>query len=408
MKKFSLASFLLLLAASGAASAPNPSYSTRLAKALRVASAAREMGRPLDCPIVLTDGDVIVAPNQPPVAHQSTVGIVNALCEVTLDIVGCGFAPTSVAINCDTNGDGVPELTIPLKNVTRINNLLIQATLARITPQLPGTAFPLACCGGSATITFSRTVSEGDDNIFGPFTQSQTCPIELGLRAPVVVSASPSSFACGVAQDLLIPGACFLQAGGVPNVTSVFAVERGNPANTVHATTFTIINGNLIDALFNFGGSSAGKTFLIFVSGPNGTSRNMSVLPEKAPSTCPTGNEQGVQITVTCAASATPAPGEGTTPPESAAVIGGCRLDRSETGTYSLVLTTSGVRDGSVVTIGGFRAKKTRFRDSVAGNLFTTIVLKGKVCRGLPGAVVVTSPTGTASVPFQCDASCVQ
>src|SRR5205085_8170595 len=95
---------------------------------------------------------------------------------------------------------------------------------------------------------------------------------------------------------------CFLLGDGKSNVTSVFAVERGNPANVIQSRAFVIVNTNVIDALFDFGAANAGKTFLIYAAGPNGTSRNLTALPEGTPTPCPLGNEQGVQVTVTCKA----------------------------------------------------------------------------------------------------------
>src|SRR5262245_24658862 len=176
------------------------------------------------CPFIFPAGAVLVAPNQPAVADRSTVGIINALCDVTLDFVGCGFTPSRIAINCDTNADGVNDLAIPLTNITIVNRLLLQATIPSLATT-PGTAFPLSCCGGPATITMSRTVTGGDNNVFGDFTQTITCPIDLGFRAPVVISASPSGGNCAIGQNLVIVGSCFLQANGTPNVTSVFAVD---------------------------------------------------------------------------------------------------------------------------------------------------------------------------------------
>jgi hypothetical protein len=62
-----------------------------------------------------------------------------------------------------------------------------------------------------------------------------------------------------------------------------------------------ILNPNLIDAFFDFGAlGSAGRRFAIFVSGPNGTSRNLFALPAGAPPGCVLGNEQGLQVTFTC------------------------------------------------------------------------------------------------------------
>ncbi|MEK6408965.1 MAG: hypothetical protein AABN34_18740 [Acidobacteriota bacterium] len=358
------------------------------------------------CPIILSDGPVVVAPNQPAVEEQSTVGIINALCDVTLDFVGCGFMPTSITLGCDSNGDGVPDLSIALKNITSINRLLVQATIPTLATT-PGTAFPLACCGGKTTITLTRTVGAGDDNVFGPFTQTLTCSIDLGLRAPVVISATPSEGDCAIGQNLLIPGSCFLLADGKPNVTSVFAVEAANPDNVIQASSIHILTSNLVDAFFQLGPSSAGKTFLIFASGPNGTSRNLTSLPAGAHPGCPLGNEQGITVTFTCKSSAAGDPGESPSP-SSTSVIGGCRVDRDAAGTFSLSIFGKGFRDGSRVTVGGVKPKKLKFKgfDPADGG-FTQMVVKGKFCDGLPGAIVITNPDGTSSAPMVCAERCL-
>jgi hypothetical protein len=386
---------------------------------------------------VVPDTPIAVAPNQPEVGSDAaasrrdaagnpmatpTSGIINALCAVSLDIVGTGFFPnettiicqgfnsetgvplqrpgktvaTTVALACDTNGDGTPDFAFPLDQVTPVNRNLIQARLPVLGPQLPGTAFPLACCGGLADITVTTTFTGGDNNIFGPFTRSATCTIDLGVRAPVVVSATPSSGNCSVPQDLLISGACFVTGQG--SVTSVFAVERGNPSNIVRATNFVVLNSNLIDALFNFGSANAGRAFLIFVTGPGGTSRNLTALPEGVPPGCPLGNEQGVQVTFTC----NPSILQSDTP-----VVTACQLERSPSGSFSLVVTGINFQQGATVTVGGKIPKKVRFKDfQVGSNAYHMLVLKGKICSGLSGAVVVTNPGGKASSPFQCGESC--
>jgi hypothetical protein len=356
-----------------------------------------------NCPVVIPVAPVAVAPNQPAVDVDSPRGIINALCDVTLNLVRCGFPPTSVKITCDTNGDGVPELMIPLTNVTQINGLLVRATLPALAPQLPGTAFPLACCGGIVSLTLSRTVHAGPDNVFGDFTQTITCPIDIGLRAPVVISASPSDGNCAVPQNIIIPGSCFLLADGKPNVTSVFAVEKNNPSNVVAAQRFVILNGNLIDALFNFGQTSAGKTFLIFVSGPNGTSRNLNQLPDGAPENCPLGNEQGVQVSFTCRGSSQPDP-----PPAAPQLsrIDSCQLERNSTGALSLTLTGRFL-DGAAVTVGGKSPKKMKMKgETEERDVYSKIILKGRICEGLPGMISILNPNGALSVPFHCGEAC--
>src|SRR5688572_6716379 len=186
---------------------------------------------------------VAVAPTQPEVRPLSSEWIISALCDVTLDIIGCSFTPTSITLSCDTNGDGVSDLSIPLTKITVVNRFLVQATIPSLAAT-PGTAFPLACCGGVTTITLKRSVSGGDDNIFGPFTQTLTCPIDLGVRAPVVISATPSEGDCALGQNLLIAGSCFLLADGKPNVTSVFGVEVGNPDNVIQSAANQVLSTN--------------------------------------------------------------------------------------------------------------------------------------------------------------------
>jgi hypothetical protein len=361
------------------------------------------------CPVVIPDSAVVVAPNQPEAQPRSTVGIINALCDVTLDFVQCGFTPTTIVITCDTNGDGVPELMIPLKNVKAINNLLVQGTLPALSPQLPGSPFPLACCGGEASLILSRHVTAGDDNIFGPFTQTQTCQIDLGVRAPVVISASPAEGDCSRAQNLLLPGSCYLLADGKPNVTSVFAVDRANPANVIQSTQFVILNSNLIDAHFDFGPASAGKTFLIFASGPNGTSRNLTSLPPGAPAGCPLGNEQGVTVSFTCRSQQGPGSGTGENPPPPPFVlITSCRLERDPSGVFSLNITGTKFRQGGTLRIGNSTPKKLKYKDFDSDdNAFHRIVAKGRLCKLLPGVIVYTGQgLEPSSLPFFCGERC--
>jgi hypothetical protein len=357
------------------------------------------------CPLNFPVDPVTVAPNQPEVPTRSTVGIINALCEVTLNFVGCGFIPTSIVLTCDSNGDGVAELVVPLKNIVALNGNLVRATLAPLSEQLPGTPFPLACCGGQVNITLSRTVTSGDDNVFGTFTQSVTCPVDLGQRAPVVISVSPSDGDCAVGQNLFVPGSCFIQPDGKPNVTRVFAVERGNSNNVVEATRFVILNPNLIDAFFEFGAASAGKTFLIFATGPNGTSRNLTALPAGAPAACPTGNEQGIQVSFTCRSGST---GGGSPTPQPPVIVA-CRLERSPSGSFSLSVFGLGAifKTGASVTVGGIAPKKVQLKDPGPDpNTFGRLVLKGKICKALPGIITVINPGGAALAPFQCNQSC--
>lgn len=373
---------------------------------LSSASGSPLAGAQSGCPSIFSEGPVAVAPNQPEVKAQTTEGIINALCDVTLDVIGCSFTPTSITLGCDTNGDGVSDLSIPLKNIRVISRFLLQATIPSLA-STPGTAFPLACCGGVTTITLKRSVSAGDDNVFGPFTQTIVCSIDLGVRAPVVISASPSQGDCEQGQNLLIAGSCLLLADGNPNVTSVFGVEIGNPNNVIHPAAIQILNSNLIDAFFRFGSENAGKTFLIFASGPNGTSRNLTALPAGAAPGCPLGNEQGVSVSFTCKAGGGPGSGETPPPVGDPVPISSCKVDRTESGGFTLTLGGSGFREGATLTIGGVTPKKLKFKDfNPTNNSFSRIIVKGRVCDGLPGPIVYTPANGQSSFVFQCASSC--
>jgi hypothetical protein len=418
------------------------------------------------CPTgVFPVGTVAVAPGQPAVGSAAagtptgspltrrasgTAGIINAICSVQLNILGCGFFPlettticpgftsetgvpqsepgktvsTAVTILCDANADGIVDTslvgnsTLTLTNVTTLNCNLIRATLTPPTASvtsLPGTPFPAACCGGFARLAVTTTFSAGRNNVFGAFTRTATCDIDLGLRAPVIFSVSPSDGNCAVPiQNLTVTGACFI-INGVPNVTSVFAVQSGNTSNVIGALGVKVLSSFLLDAEFNFGSANAGRRFFIFATGPNGTSQNLTSLPVGSAG-CPAGflgNQQGIQVSFTCNSSTTP---DAPTSPLLFPVINGCRLNRDDTGTFTLDVFGSNIRQGPgfAVTVGGVTPRKVKFREADLGNpgVFRRITLKGRICSGLAGAIVVTNPPsvpglpGLSSQPFACTERC--
>jgi hypothetical protein len=315
---------------------------------------------------------------------------------------------SALAVICDTNADGVPDLTIPLTAVTPINKNLVRGTLAGPAASgLTGTAFPLTCCGGLANLTLTTTFTAGDNNVFGAFTRTTTCVIDLGVRAPVVISVTPSEGDCSTAQDLLISGACFVLPNGTANVTSVFAVESGNPNNVIQATRFQVLNANLVDALFNFGSVNAGKTFLLFVSGPAGTSQNLTALPAGTVG-CPAnflGNQQGVQVTFRCRAGTGGGGGVANTP-----VIESAHWDRSGAGKLTLTVNGRNFLNGASLTVDDVAAKKLKFKVEVttgSSSSFNRLVgSKGVKCQANTSRVKVLNPGGVASAEFLLNQSC--
>jgi hypothetical protein len=373
---------------------------------------------------------------------SATAGIVNALCAVQVNVVGCGIIPnettiicqtpegqtglaetrngktvsSSMVFGCDTTGTGVPDLFFPLSNVTPVSANLIQGTFA-VNPtvlsaptgdatgptQLPGTGFPLTCCGGVGVLTTTTTFSAGNNNVFnnlpaGGFALSFMCTIDIGPRAPVVISAQGNSaLNCSGPDDINIVGSCFVLPNGVQNVTSVFAVDQATGA-IIEATSFTVFGPNQLDAEFNFGSVNAGHTFLIFVSGPNGTSRNLS-----SPSgTCPAGNEQGVIVTVTCA-------GGTTTTTSDAPTLTSCgNLHKNSAGTWLVTLTGTNIVSGATVSVNGSPAKFKALGGVQTGSAFTEITVKGAAVRkDLPGTVTLQNPPGVnaGTATLQCNLS---
>jgi len=367
-----------------------------------------------------------------PAGFAASSGLVNAICTVQLNAVGCGFFPNEVttvcqgfeaetgvplqrpgktvttaeALACDTNGDGIPEATIALGSVTPVNCNLVRGTL-NVLSAFPGTAFPTACCGGPATLTITTSFSTGDNNVFGAFTRTSVCSLNLGVRAPIVFSVTPSNGDCRTTdQDLIITGACFQftsPGGVVGTVTSVFAQDVANPANIIQAKAFVVVNPGVIDAHFSFGSVNNGKTFLIFVVGTGGTSRNLVGTPGNA---CNDGNEQGIRVTFKCDTPGTP--GSGQTP--DLAVLTKCQLVRDDAGIFSLDVFGTNIKKDATVTVGGQTPKKVKFVDlDQTSNTFTKISIKKKVCKLLTGsaAIVITNPGQTqGSAPLNCQERC--
>ena len=262
--------------------------------------------------------------SSPPVTTPTTSGFVNAFGAVQIDGVGSELFPnetttvcqsdpaqragktvsTAITMAIDQDGNGIPELTIPLTNVQTVNEHLVRGTLPTI-PGLPGTAFPLSVAGSTvpgstsilAQLTITTTFTAGDNNLLGPFTR--TAPVLVSgigkFRAPVVLTVTPTTGANG--QSLAINGGAFKLMDGTANVTEVKAVERNNPANVVTATSFSLVDASNLNATFNFGAANGGKQFLIFATGPGGTSRNVLTLPAGAPAGTPLGNEAGNIVT---------------------------------------------------------------------------------------------------------------
>jgi hypothetical protein len=182
-----------------------------------------------------------------------------------------------------------------------------------------------------------------------------------------------------------------------------------------------IINANLIDAFFNFGSANNGHSFLIFVQGPGGTSRNRTV----ADAACTFGNEQGVIITFTCSTQqvvcppGTPGcppctPGTPGCPSIDVPLVNGCHLGRQENGAFFLDVFGNNIKNGATATLTAgstvVTPKKIKFieADPNTPGTFRTIRLIKKICSALPGDIRVTNPgpSGGTSTAFACGERC--
>jgi len=146
------------------------------------------------------------------------------------------------------------------------------------------------------------------------------------------------------------------------------------------------------------------------VVGTGGTSRNLTTLPAGAPAGCPLGNEQGFQVTFTCASSTIPTPG----PTPDIALVNGCKLDRSESGAFLLDIFGRNLKPTAEIRVGSTTPRKIKAKEpdpSFPGG-FLRLTLKGRFCNGLPGSIVVTNPPTVPggpvvpSQPFACTERC--
>jgi hypothetical protein len=99
---------------------------------------------------------------------------------------------------------------------------------------------------------------------------------------------------------------------------------------------------------------------------------------------------------------------QGQAAPGGQAFIDRCRLNRTPTGAFTLTVFGRNIKAGATVTVGGAVPKKVKFKEetSPGEGIFRRLVLKKKICKLLPGAIVITNPGAPGSEAFDCDATC--
>jgi hypothetical protein len=84
-----------------------------------------------------------------------------------------------------------------------------------------------------------------------------------------------------------------------------------------------------------------------------------------------------------------------------------CDLERSPSGSFSLVILSHCIKRGASITVGGVTPKKVKFKlPDPTGTFFAKVIAKGKVCRGLPGAIIIRNPGESPAIAFQCNEVC--
>ena len=89
--------------------------------------------------------------------------------------------------------------------------------------------------------------------------------------------------------------------------------------------------------------------------------------------------------------------------------ITSCQLRRSSSGQFRLRLFANSnvLVEGITLTIGGVSPKRLKLKNWLPGtDFFLDVVSKGRVCKGLPGAIVITFPSGRMGLPFFCAQMC--
>jgi hypothetical protein len=128
------------------------------------------------------------------------------------------------------------------------------------------------------------------------------------------------------------------------------------------------------------------------------------VAADARPAGCPTGNEQGIQVTFTCSTQ-TPPGGDGNPIPP--ARVDACDLQRRASGAFELVILGSNIKNTATVTIGGKAPKKLKFQQQQSNGTFNRVKARGGICSALPGPIVINNNDQSGnSTAFQCNESC--
>jgi hypothetical protein len=79
-------------------------------------------------------------------------------------------------------------------------------------------------------------------------------------------------------------------------------------------------------------------------------------------------------------------------------------VTRNAGGAFILTVVATNATTDSTLLVNGVEPR--RVRAAVTASNQTTFTAKGKFCAQLPGPIVLRSPAGVNSAPFQCNKTC--
>ncbi|MEW6207373.1 MAG: hypothetical protein AB1631_03335 [Acidobacteriota bacterium] len=87
--------------------------------------------------------------------------------------------------------------------------------------------------------------------------------------------------------------------------------------------------------------------------------------------------------------------------------ISTCEIERNPSGASSLIIRGNCIKRGASITVGGVTPKTVKFKQpDQTGTFYAKVIAKGRVCRGLPGAIIIRNPGEQIARAFQCNEVC--
>jgi hypothetical protein len=84
-----------------------------------------------------------------------------------------------------------------------------------------------------------------------------------------------------------------------------------------------------------------------------------------------------------------------------------CEVERSASGSFLLIIRGRCIKRGASITVGGVTPKRVKFKQpDPTGTFYEKVIAKGRVCRGLPGAIIIRNPGEQVARAFQCNDVC--